>query len=243
MTIAGDLRTLEACEQVFKPGQRTLQALRRAGQQCRRDPRRQFPRTAGRRLDRRLRAEVSRRGAADPVVLAAAQGRARQRGQHRRRRRAHAGAGIPHRRRGQRGLREFRQGPHRARQPRRHQRQRHPSRADADRPRRAAVRSNSPRRRTRRWSRCAPRRWAKAACAASASRRMSPRSRCFCAARGRDISTAPRSPSMAAARRGTTRRRSSSRYRSRAAAASCEASSVRKAACAVSVTFGSFASG
>ena len=38
------------------------------------------------------------------------------------------GAGFSHRRLGQCGLGEFRQGPHRARQPRRHQRQRHPSR-------------------------------------------------------------------------------------------------------------------
>ena len=157
MTVAGDLRTLAGCEQVFKAVNDKLQALRRPGQQCRRDQRRQFLRAAGRGLHRRLRAEIFRRGAADAAVLAAAQGGAWQHRQHHRRRGAHAGPGFPDRRLGQFGLRQFRQGPRRARQPRRHQRQRHPSRHGRDRPRRHAVRSNSPRRRARRRKRCATR--------------------------------------------------------------------------------------
>ena len=54
-------------------------------------------------------------------------------------------------------------------------------------------------------SRCATRRWSRAACAASASRRTWPSWRCFFAARKGGISKARRSPSMAAARRGIIR--------------------------------------
>ncbi len=122
-------------------GEGALRPLRRADQQRRRHPRRQIPRPARRRLDRRLRLEVLRRRAADAPVLAAAERSARQCHLYRRRCRAHAGAGLPHRQFGQCGGRQLRQGPRRARQPRRHQRQCHPSRPDRDRPRGAVVRA------------------------------------------------------------------------------------------------------
>ena len=201
MTIAGDLRTLAGCEQVFAEVRRAFPALRRAGQQCRRHQGRQIPRAAGRGLERRLRAQVPRRGAADAAVLAAAQGGAWQCRQHRRRRRAHAGAGLPDRRRGQRGDGEFRQGPHRARQSRRHQHQRHPSRADADRARRAVVRAirqgaeqdgRAGARGGAGEERPAPHRPARGRRRAGV---------CSWGAPRRATSTAPRSPSMAAARR------------------------------------------
>ena len=99
---------------------------------------------------------------------------------------------------------QFRQGPDRARQPRRHQHQRRASRADADRPGRAIVRAirqgaeqdgGAGARRGAEQKRPAPHRPA---------RRRRRFGAVSCARRGRVTSTAPRSPSMAAARRGIT---------------------------------------
>ncbi len=83
----------------------------------------------------------------------------------------------------------------------------------------ASCTSSSPRRRARRWSRSTPRRWPRAGCAVSASRRTSPRLRYFWRARRAVTSKAPPLPSMAAARRDITSA-VFSRYRLPAAAAS-----------------------
>ena len=109
-----------------------LQALRYPGQLRRRDQGRQLFRSAGRRLARRLCAEILRLRADVPAVVAAAQGRPGPRRQHHRRSGALARAGLPDRRLGQCRHGQFLQGPLAARQEGWRQRQRHPSRRDAD---------------------------------------------------------------------------------------------------------------
>ena len=74
LTFAGDLKTLQACEALHAFVKRKARTLRRAGEQCRRDAQRQFPRDARRGVSRRLRAEVFRLRAPVEAVLADAQG-------------------------------------------------------------------------------------------------------------------------------------------------------------------------
>ena len=243
MTIAGDLRTLAGCEQVFAAGQRALQALRRAGQQCRRDQGRQVLRTAGRRLDRRLRAEVPRRGAADrlfwPLLKAAhgnivniVGGAARTPGPE-----FLIGGAV------NAAMANFAKGlTALGNRDDINVNVIHPGQTQTDRVEQlfAAIRQGAEQdvgagaRRGAEQERHAPHRPAGGRRRAGAVP---------VRARGRATSRAPRSPSMAAARRGITSRRCVFTISIARRSSVIEASSVRKAACAVSVTFGSFASG
>ena len=128
----------------FRGGAGAVRALRYPCQQRRRHKGRQLPRSAGRRLARRLCVKTVRLRADDAPVLAVAQGGQGPRGQYRRRRGTHAGCGVFDRRLRQRGDGEFLQGPVATRQARRHQRQCHPSGRDRHRSHPAACWSSAP---------------------------------------------------------------------------------------------------
>ena len=198
LTVAADLRTLAGCEQVFKAVNDKFKRCDVLVNNAGATKGGNFFELPDDAFDRRLRAEIFRRRAADQAVLAAAQGGARQHRQHHRRRRAHAGRGIPHRRFGELGLRQFLQGPRGARQSRRHQRQRHPSRHGRDRPRRHAVPAIRQGAEQDAGAGARGARSRKAARAASASRKTSPSWRCSWPARARGTSRARPFPSMAA---------------------------------------------